>query len=74
VAEWLKAAVLKTASRKGRGFESYPFRQLRSRSQKTGVRIENQNSGVGRQNPESEVRRQKSEFRITGADQEVSET
>ena len=27
VAEWLKAAVLKTASRKGRGFESYPFRQ-----------------------------------------------
>ena len=41
VAEWFKAAVLKTASRKGRGFESYPFRQ---ENQKTGVR--RQKSGV----------------------------
>ncbi len=27
VAEWLKAAVLKTVRRKPRGFESYPLRQ-----------------------------------------------
>src|SRR3990170_741000 len=29
VAEWLKAAVLKTVGRKPRGFESHPLRQLR---------------------------------------------
>ena len=29
VAEWPKAAVLKTVTRKGRGFESYPLRIFR---------------------------------------------
>ena len=29
MAEWLKAAVLKTAGRKPRGFESYSLRQSR---------------------------------------------
>jgi hypothetical protein len=28
MAEWLKAAVLKTANRKVRGFESYSLRQI----------------------------------------------
>ena len=30
VAEWFKAAVLKTVERKFRGFESYPLRQAKS--------------------------------------------
>ena len=31
VAEWPKAAVLKTVIRKGRGFESYPLRHIQSK-------------------------------------------
>ena len=42
MAEWFKAAVLKTASRKGRGFESYPFRHLRCRNQTSGVSCQNE--------------------------------
>ena len=30
MAEWLKAAVLKTADRKVRGFESFSLRQIKS--------------------------------------------
>ena len=39
VAERLKAAVLKTATRKGRGFESLPLRHLSLRIADLGLRI-----------------------------------
>ena len=36
MAEWLKAAVLKTVARKRRGFESYSLRQSKSHSPANG--------------------------------------
>ena len=54
MAEWFKAAVLKTASRKGRGFESYPFRQLSKevRSQESEFRRKDQVSNTRHRNLE----------------------
>ena len=43
VAEWLKAAVLKTATRKGRGFESLPLRHRPTRNAEFGMRSEFRN-------------------------------
>jgi hypothetical protein len=41
MAEWLKAAVLKTVERKFRGFESYFLRQLFGFSSKKAVTVSN---------------------------------
>jgi hypothetical protein len=52
MAEWFKAAVLKTADRKVRGFESYSLRQSTLRYSLTfswGIVVPGQSPGVGDQ-------------------------